>query len=593
MASKLPFLALCMALGCGGSARSKPPSGPTVETPASGARADSDVDALWALAPADTVLGVVVAPGATLKLYDMAAELLRVVEARPLGAELMVEGRKRISELPFNIFDRKAFLSAGLDLSRGAALFVDANKKGTIILPVSDRAAFRAFTDSALKTVAGTEVDVFGDAYFCTMRNALYVCMEDATKLVEHIAGTPSSLAERVYRLPSNYRGDAEAVIDLEAFKTLTGDSDPELDKNFSDLGLLAGVVKLGRGSISARAWMQATPKGDVAKIVSSGDTVGALSTGAGAMRPTSFARMIVPLAAFLDEVPDQTLPGGASLRDDIFGKMTGEFVAYTPASETSWARFAIGITEAQNFRALLNMGCALIPPMDFLEVERGENRCSFIVDVDKVAGLDDTMRSMFSGKLPMAVAVEEDQVSLTVGTEAPVVLSSSVSAIGRELLYKEWSYSLWTQNFSIVSGLGEPWSEVINSQPKDMREKLQFGLWLLAHVSEFAAAVSVQADGVHMLAHIGSYASDSDEAYKAYEAAVAKSIEVGDTSAEFAEIRRRWPQSQAAQQSAAAGLFSEVFAELLARISVPAFVRYMQRSSSAPEAVADPAMAK
>lgn len=290
---------------------------------------------------------------------------------------------------------------------------------------------------------------------------------------------------------------------------------------------------------------------------------------------------MIVPLQAFLDEVPDQTLPGGASLRDDIFGKMTGEFVAYTPASATPWARFAIGITEAKNFQALLAMGCALVPPMDFMEVERGEGRCSFIVDYDKVPGLDEATRSMFTGKLPMSLAVGADQVTLTVGNEAPVLLSNSVSEIGKELLYKEWSYSLWTQHFSMISGLGEPWANVINSQPKDMQEGMRYALWLVSHVSEFAGAVSVQADGMHMLAHIGSYASDPEDAYKAYEAAVTKNIDKGDTSAEFAQIRKRWPASQAAQQSSAVGPFSEVFAKMIARISVPAFVKYMERAES------------
>ncbi len=582
MTSKLARFAMVLALGCGGSsARTTTPSIATDKKVASGARPGSEVDTLWKAAPEGTVMGIVIAPGTTLKLYDMAEEFLRVVEARSVGAEMMAEARKEISELPFNVFDRQSFSSAGIDLSGGAAFFVDSEKSGTMILPVTNSEAFRKFTKATQKTIGETTIDVFDDDFYCMATDDAYLCMEDAEKLTAHTVTGRSHFAERVFRLPASYRGDAQLVMDMNAFEAMEDEPDEELHELFDELGLLAAVIQLERGSVTARAWMQAKPTGDLQAIVETGASVGGLSTGAGALRPSSFARMIVPLKLFLDEVPDQTLPGGASLRDDIFGKLTGEFVAYTPASATPWGRFAIGITEAQSFRALLNMGCALIPPMDFLEVTKGENRCDFVVDYDKVPGLDEAARSMFKGKLPVAVSVEEDQLALTIGREAPVVEGSSVSEMGKELLYKEWSYSLWTQNFSIIAGLDEPWSSVIKLQPQDMQEGMQYALWLLAHVSEFAGAVSVQADGLHILTHIGTYASDPDDAYKAFEAAITKNIEQGDSSAEFAEIRRKWPASQAAQQSAASGPFSEIFAKMIAKISVPAFVEYLERASA------------
>ena len=572
-----------MALGCGG--KSAPATVPVVasaDVASTGARPGNEVDTLWAAAPADTVIGIIIAPGTTLRLYDMAEEILRVVEARPLGANLMLEARREISEIPFDIFDRKAFLSAGVDLARGAAVFVDSESNGTLILPVTDRAAFRTFTGASLKTVSGLEVDILDDDFFCTTQGASYVCKDDVEALTSPPAtDSKSTFAERVYRLPSGYRGDVELVMDIEAFEEMEGERDQEFHELFGELGLLAAVLKLERGSLTARAWVQAKPKGDLLAIAQAGASVGGLSSGAGAMRPSSFARMIIPLQAFADEVPDQTLPGGASLRDDIVGKLTGEIVGYTPASASPWGRIAIGITEAKNFEALLTMGCALVPSMPFLEVESGQGRCSMIVDYDKVPGLDAEARAMFSGKIPMVLAVEPDQVSLTIGTEGPILKSQTVSAIGKELLYKEWSYSLWTQNFSLIAGLGEPWANIINRQPQDVQEGMRYALWLVSHVSEFAGAISVQADGMHMLAHIGSYASDSDEVYSAYQVAVAKNIEQGDTTADFAEIRKRWPTSRAAQQSVGAGPFSEIFAKMIATISVPAFVKYMDRSSA------------
>tara|TARA_R110002073_G_scaffold332410_3_gene518356 strand:+ start:87417 stop:89165 length:1749 start_codon:yes stop_codon:yes gene_type:complete len=569
-----------MALGCGG--KSAPKTVPVVagaDTTSSGARPGNEIDALWAAAPTDTIMGIVVAPGTTLKLYDMAEEILRVVAARPLGAKRLQDVRKEFSDIPFDIFDREALLSAGVDLTRGAALFIDAESKGTLILPVTNRETFREFTGASLGTVAGIEVDILDDQYYCTTQATRYVCKEDVEGLTSPpVANSISAFAERVYRLPSGYRGDVELVLDIEAFEQMEDENDPEFHELFGELGLLAAVLKLERGSLTARAWVQAKPRGDMQAIAQAGASVGGLSSGAGAMRPSSFARMIIPRQAFMDEVPDQILPGGASLRDDILGKLTGEIVGYTPASASPWGRIALGITEAKNFEALLTMGCALVPSMPFLEVESGPGRCSMIVDYDKAPGLDAEARAMFSGKIPMVLAVEPDQVTLTIGTEGPILESQTVSAIGKELLYKEWSYSLWTQNFSLISGLGEPWANVISRQPKEMQEGMRYALWLVSHVNEFAGAISVQADGMHMLAHIGSYASDSDEAYSAYQAAITKNIDQGDTTADFAQIRKRWPTSRAAQQSVGAGPFSEIFAKMIATISVPAFVKYMDR---------------
>ena len=573
----LAFCSLVLATSCGGSSAAPGAPGSKAKVvAANGARVGSDVDALWTFAPADTAIGIVVAPGTTLKLYDVAEEILRVIEARPLGAKAMQDARKEMSELPFDIFDRKAFAQAGVDLSLGAALFLDSQNGLTVVLPISDRKAFRKITEATEISVAGQTLDNMDNEMFCSEARSHYVCMQTAEALVSRIGAGTSSFSKRVYRLPSSYRGDAELVMDILAFEEMEGERDEELHEMISEPGLLAAVMQLDSGSVTARFWMQGKLRGDLGTIVEASKSVGALSDQVARMKPSTLLRMIMPMQMVSSEVPDESLPGGFRLKADVLEKMTGEIVAYAPSSKTAWGRISLGITEAKAFRSLLNMACTMMPPMDFLKVQKGEGRCDFVIDWDKMPNVDPEMRSVFNGKMLASAAVADSQVSLTIGSESPLLGNSQVSEIGRELLEQEWSYSFWTQNLSLISSLNRPWSKVINRQPKEMQEGMRYGLWLLSHVSEVAVALSLQADGMHVMAHIGTYASDPEETYKAYQAAVTKNIDVGDSRGAFAEIRKRWPTSQAAQQSAVANPFSVFFAELVASVSVPAYVKYM-----------------
>ncbi|MCP4449601.1 MAG: hypothetical protein GY811_30360 [Myxococcales bacterium] len=572
------------AVSCGGAPTTPvaPGEGAGGEA-ATRVRTNSEVDALWALAPSDTAVGMVVAPGTTLRLYEMAEELLRVVEARPLGREATREAREKMGELPFNVFDSAAFGSAGIHLGQGAALFLDSKENVTIVLPVSNRDKFRSFSDAVEHTANGRSFDKLGDGFYCTNEKSLYVCMETPEQLTNLLEAGLSSFSEKVYALPASYRGDAEMVMDVAAFGAIDGEIDEELDELFSEIGLIAGVLQMDAGSMTARLWLQGKPRGDMKAVVDASTEVGGLSAEIAGLVPSTLMRMIVPMQMVADEVREQTLPGGLSLKRDIVQKMTGEFVAYAPSSKSPWGRFALGITEAEGFRGLLNMGCTMIPPMEFLEVTPGTNRCDLLVDYDKVPNLDPEVRSILHGKNHLSIAVLDDQLSLTLGHESAPFAGSRVSAIGRELLEKEWSYSFWTQNFSIISGFSRPWSTVLSAQPGKMQEGMRYALWLLAHVSEFAVAMSVQPDGMHLMAHVGTYASDTDDAYHAYQAAVTKNIDEGDTRADFEAIRTKWPQSLSGQQSAVPSSVSAILAGLIANVSVPAYVKYLERAA-APE---------
>lgn len=583
MKCMLAFCSLVIAAACGGT--TAPPGAPGGKGGvggASGARQGSSVDALWAFAPEDAAIGIVVAPGTTVRLYEVVEELVRVVEARPLGKEAMKAARAEMDEIPFDIFDRSAFADAGIDLRLGAALFLDAEENLTMILPVANRQAFRDFVGGAEKTVSGRSFDKMDDELVCTQARSHYVCMQTEERLLAVLNAKASSFAERVYRLPSSYRGDAELVMDVDAFERMDGERDEELHEIIADPGLISAVMQMEPGAMTARFWLQGKLRGDLETVVEASSKAGSLSDMVASMRPSALLRMIMPIKMVAKEVQDETLPGGYSLKRDLLEKMTGEIVAYAPTSKTPWGRIDLGITEAKAFRVLLGMACTMMPPMDFVKIQQTDGRCEFDVDWDQVPGLDKESRAIFNGKMHLSAAVDDAKVSLTIGHESPVLEGSQVSTIGRELLEQEWSYSFWTQNFSLISSLSRPWAKVIDSQPKDMQEGMRYAIWLLSQVSEVAVALSLQSDGIHMMAHIGTYAADSDEAYKAYQAAVMKNIDVGDTVADFDKIRKRWPDSRAAQQSAAANPFSAIFTELMATVSLPAYVKYIEKSKAA-----------
>ena len=107
----------------------------------------------------------------------------------------MTEARE---ELGFDPFDPAGWKSIGVDLARGAAVFVSPRgeeKPGVVIVaPVVDREAFRKKTEAKVETIDGREVDRHDDKIVC-LPGDLYVCSKTLAEIDAVLKPHDSKLA--------------------------------------------------------------------------------------------------------------------------------------------------------------------------------------------------------------------------------------------------------------------------------------------------------------------------------------------------------------------------------------------------------------
>lgn len=537
-------------------------------------------DALWALAPKETLAGGVIAPGAGAAVHGIMTELLRVVEARPLGALGAKTIRGNIAKMPVDILDLKAIKKAGIDLNGGAAAFAvgtGEDEIGFIVLPVTDRAAFRSLVGGTTKKVDGLEVDTIMDLH-CTQKEKRYVCATSVKALATFGAPVNGPLAKRVAGLPAKYRGQIEAVGDLAA-ESLKAELSEEL-KN-PKLGVVA--ARFGGGAFTVRAWIQGEPAGPLAGFPAA---KGILSKGLLAQYPTGLFRAQLPPALWEAGLPggDMELPAGLKMKD-VVGNLTGEMIAFAPGGATAWGRVALGIRDPAPFKTLMTMGCGLLPAAGLpgITVTPGDGKCAVSIDVSKLPLPKPELAAVFKGPIAVVAEIKDDQISIDIGAVSDPDTSVMITSTGKELMEDQWSFAMWAQSLSVVHGMGVPWGTLNEVAPAQAVDGIKLGLWLAAHLHEFGVAAAVREDGLHGFWHVATYAGDPPDAYAAYATAVNDSLDGKDTAAAFKTISSKWPDSMAGRQVSQGGsMILAGIGGMIAAIAIPAFEKYVERSKEA-----------
>lgn len=565
-------------------------------TASTAAKAQSPYDAsgndtLWALAPEGTTFGMVAAAGSGSRTHQMIGEILKVVEARPIGKEGVAKMRtKATSEIGVDIFDAEALKKNGLDLNLGAALFVVPNPESKDdekdwaygVFPVSDRVAFRKMAKGEVETIKGVEYDRYKDNLVCIPKLERYLCGKDAESLATFGKSVGSSFAKRVSGLAPEYRGHFEAVMDVPAMAKAKGDEEDlqgEFAEYFSDPGLGVVAMRLERGAVTARLWFEAKPVGVVAAAA---EVSKALSKAAVAENPGGLWSMRIPPVAWekgIADKEDKELPGGLSLKNDIFGNITGEILMYTGSGETMWGRLAIGLKDAAPFKSLLNMGCGMAPAMGVpgITITPGDGTCDAVIDVSKLPLPSPEIAKIFPEPITVKAEAKDKQFSLTVG-KVSAGAKNGISASGTEFLTKDWNMSVWMGKVALGPALHAVWPKISSIVPPKELEGVKMGVWVASHLNEFGYAGAVRDDGVHFVFHVGTYAADSDEAYAAYQAAVVASMDSQKDT--FAALSEKYPNSLAGKISGPGG--SVMIAGIvgaMAAVAIPAFVKYTKRS--------------
>ncbi len=543
---------------------------------------------LWSLAPGGTVLGVVAAPGSAARLHSMMSNVLTTAEARPLGLKVLQKLREEAKAEPVDLLDAASIAKAGIDLSGGAALFMVGKKNGYMVLPVSDRAAFRKITEGTLETIEELEVDRLDDDLFCAPKNDRYLCASSVAALKGFGSKTDGALAKQVAALPATYRGEVEVAMDVIGMKKVDDDFDTDFGGQLSDPKLGIAALRFGNGAITARVWFQVKP---LDKVVAASSVSNTLSKSIAETRPSGLISARVPVASLAADMPSDQEFAGLNMKTDVVGNLTGEFAAFAPQSDSMWGRIAVGLKKSAPFRTLLNMGCGMAPAAGIpgIKVTPSDGKCEALVDVSKLPLPDPAIAKFFSEPVSITAEVKEDRFELTIGKEAKVT-KNSVSALGQELMNKSWNVSLWAEGLALASGPDIPWGNLPEATPETI-EGIQLGVWLLAHVYEVGMAGAVREDGLHGVFHVATYAGDPPEAYAAYEAAVTKVLGSGGQQLEeFAAIKKKWPDSMAGHGgSSAGGIMLTGISGVLAAVAIPAFMKYAQRSREAQKSMEMP----
>ncbi|MCP4446756.1 MAG: hypothetical protein GY811_15625 [Myxococcales bacterium] len=537
---------------------------------------------LWSLAPTGTILGMVAAPGSAATLHSMMMGVIATAESRPMGAKLLSEMREELAGEIVNILDPASIAEAGIDLSGSAALFAVAKKKGYMLLPVTNRDAFRKVTKAKVETTDGLEVDRLDDDLVCTTNKDRYLCASSVALLKEFGSKVDGPLAKRVAALPLQYRGQAEFVMDVASMKDFDDEIDMDFDGQFSDPQLGIGTLRFGNGAITARGWFQAKA---LDKVAAAAAVPNGLGNSLASSKPSGLFSFRMPVPLIVSEMPpNDKKVAGLDLKKDVVGNLTGEFVGYTPQSEGLWGRLAIGLKDAAPFKELLNMGCGMAPAMGIpgIEVTPADGKCSAMIDVAKLPLPDPTIAKMFKEPVSIIAEVKADRFEITFGKESPTT-DKPMSAMGKELLSQKWSFSMWTEGMGLASGPEMPWNEMPAAVPSEVADGIKMAVWMLSHVYEVGMAGGVRDDGVHGILHIATYAGDAPEVLKAYQAAVTKTLSSGKATEDFEAIRKKWPNSMAARGGTGGGsMMIAGVTGMLGAIAVPAFMKYQQKSIEA-----------
>src|SRR5262245_30012147 len=91
---------------------------------------------LWALAPENATIGLVVGDGGGTAALAAIADLRALLSTKPLGKKIVDAIDEEMKDLPFDRLDARAYAAVGLDPARGGAIFVSAEVPDPLLVVV-------------------------------------------------------------------------------------------------------------------------------------------------------------------------------------------------------------------------------------------------------------------------------------------------------------------------------------------------------------------------------------------------------------------------------------------------------------------------
>jgi hypothetical protein len=570
LASCLIALALVSGSGCTKNRKNTHP-----------ARIAPATEVLWALAPADTKVGIVVAPGTGALLAAAWAEVERSASRWPTVQSAMAEVR---AEAPAEVFDAGARARMGLDLERGAALFMVSQDEFALVLPVVDRAAFRQRAGGAVEKVNGVDVDVIG-GFRCRDIAEHYVCAGSDAILAA--VGQSDALARRIAQRPASLRG----AIEIEAgIEILDPAKRTEVNATFPGLSVARVAVQLAPGVLTARMYTDGEiARGDVAGMLQIPDT---LARRAAEAQPGGFFRITQPglgeQAAALLTLAGMSL--GLELDTEPLGELTGEVVATSAAGDVFDFSVQLGARNGKRLQPLVAALCeaagdAGLPVPVLMEGER----CTLRVEplLLTLAGVPPEIG--FERPIELALGAGDTALVLHVTLGGQLAAAgAAMPPLGRELLTEPWNLAMWGHGTMLRKMQAAPLLQpaaalrALSSESKETVEGASAAIWLLSHLAELGWGMAVRQDGTHAVLHVGTHWANPDDVVRAYQALLDRMLAGEDIQADLSALARRHQRTLLGQsyEGGPGGLVTVAVAGgAILAVAIPAFMRYMEEA--------------
>jgi len=487
--------------------------------------------ALWAYCPADAALGIVVADGTVEKVSSALEDLQRLLRMRPGGADVIEAIRKETAgDADFDFWDPKAWSQkAGLDVSKGMAIYVSVDGNALAVMPIVNADAFR-------KAVKDDDGDLGPE--HCVTHGGRYVCSEKLDYAKAALAPHDSPLAQRAAGLPGWLRGDVELVALLSAFPD-AAEGLEKLSPALTDINTVAIAARLDNGALTVRGWLEGKRGGPVGAAFAALPPASLQGLSSGAV---NWFHLRFPLAFVLDTAgAPAAMPipnsGGLDFRRDVLNNLTGEMVAYSRGNFFLAEHIALGLKEPAPTAKVVDFMCQMVKMQGMLgSVKAGPGTCQGEVDLGALLSQVEEVAPFVQGmpKIPVWLAVRGKTLELQVGKVAPPgnkAADNAGNAVGAEMLTGNWNAVQWGMGFDplaiappVLTGRFD--KLVLATMDADALKGINMFRWLYDHIYDAGVALALREDGIYATVQITTFAGDPGDAYRAHEDAVMRLLD-------------------------------------------------------------------
>jgi len=500
------------------------------DSPAATARVDPRLEnSLWRFAPTDAVLGMVVADGTLSSSLRSLAEIERVISTIAGGREAISQLRSRLGRRgSFDPFDPRAYATVGIDVDKGAAVFINDEDEPLVVLSLVDRKAFRAFVNAKVETVRGRELDRLPEGAYCVEAQGRYLCAERVAVLDAAMADAVAPLAERYLGLAPSLHGEIEIVAALDRMPRAAGDF-RNLRAVVTDVRTAAVAIALSGGRLAVNGWLE----GRVAAAIREGAPASSPAALVSAEEPAVFAMGVrIPPPALEGHLPESLPLAGADLRQALFDPWTGDVrIRVTPSSESPGfavtAVFAMKDTSA--LAKLARPLCTMASALPGVSAKGSDGECAATIDA---ADMGWKRFAALAPTLPVTARIGASELRVTLGIPDPAGGSNAHGPVSKDLVKGPWTVAMWgrwADPFVSQRGLGPGLAkDVLASATPEQQLMIQAARILFAHLYETGLGLALEENGIRVAFEITTMAADEAKAYRAYSDLVAASVPTG-----------------------------------------------------------------